>query len=316
MAARRGTDEPRLLAAGPGRLTPGARRHARARRPRARPTALRALRRRRDRDRGRPQDRDHQGGRAAVALRGGRLALRQQADQARTASLTCIPGAAATPARGSWKITRPGRSLLRLLDVNLEPAPLALPLRSFERQADHAAARLRESPWRRSASRGRRPSAGPSEASGRARRSASRRAWRSVLDRRRQRLPVQPGGRSRHGLADHVRNVDLVRPAVRGLAAAPARRRRARCAGCGSSRCPAAACRRGRRPRRGDPYGTYVDGNDSGSSWRYGSAFSMKVCQISAGNVPPATGSPWYSVIIGRSSRGYPTQTATTSCGT
>ena len=49
---------------------------------------------------------------------------------------------------------------------------------------------------------------------------------------------------------------------------------------------------------------------------RYGSAFSMNVCQISAGNVPPATGSPWYSVIIGLSSRGYPTQTATASCGT
>ena len=48
----------------------------------------------------------------------------------------------------------------------------------------------------------------------------------------------------------------------------------------------------------------YVDGNDSGSSLRYGSAFSMNVCQISAGKVPPATGSPWYSVSIGLSSRG------------
>jgi hypothetical protein len=41
----------------------------------------------------------------------------------------------------------------------------------------------------------------------------------------------------------------------------------------------------------------------------------MKVFQISAGKVPPATGSPSYSVIIGTSFVGYPTQTATASCG-
>ena len=107
MAARRGTDEPRLLAAGPGRLTQAlgvTREHdglALDRPPfelyAAEETEIEVG----------PQSRDHQGGRAAVALRGVRLALRQQADQARTASLTCIPGAAATPARGSWKITRP-----------------------------------------------------------------------------------------------------------------------------------------------------------------------------------------------------------------
>ena len=41
----------------------------------------------------------------------------------------------------------------------------------------------------------------------------------------------------------------------------------------------------------------------------------MKLFQISAGKVPPATESPWNSVSIGRSSLGYPTQTATASCG-
>ena len=40
-------------------------------------------------------------------------------------------------------------------------------------------------------------------------------------------------------------------------------------------------------------------------------AVTMKSCQISAGKVPPATGSPWYSVCIGFAPSGYPTQTAT-----
>ena len=38
---------------------------------------------------------------------------------------------------------------------------------------------------------------------------------------------------------------------------------------------------------------------------------SMKSCQISAGKVPPATGSPRYSVSIGFAPSGYPTHTAT-----
>ncbi len=41
----------------------------------------------------------------------------------------------------------------------------------------------------------------------------------------------------------------------------------------------------------------------------------MNAFQISAGNVPPATGSPLNSVSIGRSSFGYPTHTATASSG-
>ena len=41
----------------------------------------------------------------------------------------------------------------------------------------------------------------------------------------------------------------------------------------------------------------------------------MNAFQMSAGNVPPATGWPWNSVIIGTSLSGYPTQTAVTSCG-
>ena len=41
----------------------------------------------------------------------------------------------------------------------------------------------------------------------------------------------------------------------------------------------------------------------------------MNAFQISAGKVPPATGCPWYWYVIGTSLSGYPTQTATTSCG-
>ena len=41
----------------------------------------------------------------------------------------------------------------------------------------------------------------------------------------------------------------------------------------------------------------------------------MNVLKITAGYVPPATGSPWNSVVIGRSRFGYPTQTDTASCG-
>jgi hypothetical protein len=54
----------------------------------------------------------------------------------------------------------------------------------------------------------------------------------------------------------------------------------------------------------GDAYGIDTAGNPCGSAWRYGSARSMKLFQISAGYVPPATGSPWYSVSIGRNRLG------------
>ena len=60
--------------------------------------------------------------------------------------------------------------------------------------------------------------------------------------------------------------------------------------------------------RVGAPYVAAVSSGTAG--------LHMNVCQMSAGNVPPATGCPWYSVSIGFSVRGYPTQTATTSCGT
>ena len=41
----------------------------------------------------------------------------------------------------------------------------------------------------------------------------------------------------------------------------------------------------------------------------------MNAFQISAGNVPPATGCPWNCVCIGTSLFGYPTQTAATIWG-
>ena len=46
------------------------------------------------------------------------------------------------------------------------------------------------------------------------------------------------------------------------------------------------------------------DGNDSGCSFRYGIAFCMNAFQISAGNVPPATGWPWNWYVIGTSLSG------------
>ena len=41
----------------------------------------------------------------------------------------------------------------------------------------------------------------------------------------------------------------------------------------------------------------------------------MNDFQIRAGKLPPVTASPWNSVSIGFSVVGYPTQTATASCG-
>ena len=58
-----------------------------------------------------------------------------------------------------------------------------------------------------------------------------------------------------------------------------------------------------------------VDGNCSGASLSCLSAAVMNACQICVGKVPPATGSPLNSVSIGFSLSGYPTQTATASCG-
>src|SRR5262249_10955608 len=95
----------------PGTADAGTRPHRRARRAPPRRAAVRALRGERGGDRRRPAHRNHQGRGCPVALRRSRLALSQQTDQDATAILTCIPGAAATPARGSWKITRPGGPL-------------------------------------------------------------------------------------------------------------------------------------------------------------------------------------------------------------
>ncbi len=70
MRERRGVDAERLLCSGPGRLCQALARHGRARRPAARPAAVRApAAGRAPGGRPRPADRDHEGRRAAVALR-------------------------------------------------------------------------------------------------------------------------------------------------------------------------------------------------------------------------------------------------------
>ena len=66
---------------------------------------------------------------------------------------------------------------------------------------------------------------------------------------------------------------------------------------------------RARRPFRkvtlvGEAARYGCEGKLSGGSARCSSAFVMNAFQISAGYVPPATGLPWYSVCIGRSSFG------------
>ena len=69
-ASGAGSTTPRLLCSGPGPALPGARDHARARRPSARPSRRSSCApRRTGRDRHRAADRHHEGGRAAVALR-------------------------------------------------------------------------------------------------------------------------------------------------------------------------------------------------------------------------------------------------------
>ena len=45
------------------------------------------------------------------------------------------------------------------------------------------------------------------------------------------------------------------------------------------------------------------------------SAWTMKSCQMLAGKVPPSTGPPLYSVVIGISLFGKPTHTAVVICG-
>ena len=303
MAERRGIDEPRLLAAGPGR---SARRSA----SRASTTGCRSTDRPSSstRARRRPGRAGPRIGITKAAERPWRYAeagskLPQPADQAATAILRCIPGAAATPARGSWKTTRPAGPA-RLLDLDLEPAPLALPLRPSERQPDE----LRHDAVGRLGNDERHAVVGREPALARllAEHDVELLAGLADLvdDRRRQRLPGEPRARGLHRLADEIRHVDLVRPAVRGLAAAPARRRRARSAA--KLQLPLSTCsfpsrkttssRRAVRDVRGRERLRLV--------LEVRQRLLHERVPDLAGKVPPATGSPWYSVSIGLSSRG------------
>ena len=117
MRERRGTDNPRLLCAGPGRLcealaVTGAHDGAALDEP---PFELRA-RTRQVEVVATPAHRDHARGGPAVALRAGGLALRQPRV---TQSVIFMRGAAATPARGRCRTifvrARAGRQPLELL---------------------------------------------------------------------------------------------------------------------------------------------------------------------------------------------------------
>src|SRR5581483_5391617 len=83
---------------------PGTWHHEGARRPAARPAAVRARRAHGDpRGRHRPAHRDHEGRRPPVALRPRRFAL----PQPEVLSVTSSPGADAVSERGDWPITLP-----------------------------------------------------------------------------------------------------------------------------------------------------------------------------------------------------------------
>ena len=121
-----------------------------------------------------------------------------------------------------------------------------------------------------------------------------------LVDRRSvERLEREPRLRLAVGQADHVRHLDLVRLAVRGRVGTSAREVEddARALAVAVVEPPAtvaeddalSATRTGRT----------APGTTRAARSSAASAFSMKALKISAGNVPPATGSPWYSVSIG-----------------
>ena len=221
MAARRGIDRAEAPRRGPGPPDPGARYHARARRPRrstVRPSS--STRRRREIEVG-PRIGITKAAERAVALRRGRLEVPQQTDQARDRDPDVHPG-------------RSGDAGPRQLEdrhVPAAPCPPA-PLRTWSPRRSHfrcarstrQADQLRHDAVRRLRHDQRHVVVGRqtalASASARARRSPCRPGLADLVDdRRRQRLAGEPArGRPRSGCADEIRNVDLVRLAVRGPA--------------------------------------------------------------------------------------------------
>ena len=182
-----------------------------------------------------------------------------------TASLTACPGAAATPARGSWKRTRPAGPFAACSTSTWRPRRSRASLGAVEREPDEArhdaVSRLRDD--QRHVVVGRQP-----PVLGHLRENDVR-LLAGLRDRYStdgvQRLAGQLRGRSATAVWPTTsRNVDLVRLAVRGLARRLAVEEERRSAACGSCRCRAASLPSRKTTSSGEPYGMEVDGNDSG----------------------------------------------------
>ena len=126
-----------------------------------------------------------------------------------------------------------------------------------------------------------------------------------VDDHRRQRLRLEPRLRGGERLADHLGDLDLVRLAGRDLAPGRSPLKNSELDRVVADAVVAlehAAAVDDRDGRRVAVVGRRERLRRQPAGWA--SAFVMNAFQISAGNVPPATGWPWNSVVIGTSLSG------------